>query len=207
MRRLTVTSMVAALALSSGVAWAQAEVELVPFAGYRWGGGLTTISGIRDFDTKDTWSFGAALDKTVPKGGAVELYYAYYATDVSATIVGGPSLTKDMTRQDIMINGLAYSPSAYGPTRPYFSLGLGASIFSSEGLDTQGRFAWSLGLGVRHDMSEKMGFRIDGRWMPTWITTGSGVWCDPFYGCYNVGTGESYDQFELSLGLIIKPGN
>ena len=34
-------------------------------------------------------------------------------------------------------------------------------------------------------------------------TTGSGLWCDPWY-CYSVGTGEYYDQFELSGRLSIK---
>ena len=41
------------------------------------------------------------------------------------------------------------------------------------------------------------------RWMPVWFTTGSGVWCDPFY-CYSVGTGESYDQWDVNAALIIK---
>ena len=205
MRRFMLTAVVAALALSSGSAWAQGDIELVPFAGYRWGGGLSSLEGIRDFNTVETYSFGVALDKTVPRSGAVEIYYRYIASDVEATLgVSGPTLRKSFSRNDIMLNGLAYSPGAYGPTKPYLSLGLGASIFSAEGLDTYGRFAWSLGLGVRRDMNDRMGFRVDGRWMPVWITTGSGVWCDPFYGCYSVGTGESYDQFELSLGLIFK---
>ena len=39
--------------------------------------------------------------------------------------------------------------------------------------------------------------------MPVWFTTGSGVWCDPFY-CYSVGTGESYDQWDVNAALIFK---
>ena len=58
---------------------------------------------------------------------------------------------------------------------------------------------------MRRDFNEKMGLRVDFRWAPTWVTTGSSVWCDWYY-CYPVSTGEFFDQYELTGGLIIKLG-
>ena len=94
--------------------------------------------------------------------------------------------------------------SARFKARPYFTAGLGASIFYADNAETVGRFAWDLGAGVRRDFNEKMGLRVDFRWAPTWVTTGSAWWC--YYGCYPTETGEFFDQWELTGGLIIKLG-
>jgi hypothetical protein len=204
MRKLTGFVIAAMLLLSSGSAWAQ-RFELVPFAGYRFGGSLSSLPNVRKFDTEDTFSFGAAIDYTMPTN-SVEIYWGHFMGDVTANLQAGPELTSTLKRDDIMLNGLWYLGSGLNATRPYFSLGLGASILNGENTETVGRFAWSVGGGIRHDASEGLGLRLDARWIPTWVTTGSGVWCDPFYGCFETGTGEYYDQFEVSLGLILKLG-
>ena len=61
--------------------------------------------------------------------------------------------------------------------------------------------------GLEISLSEKAGVRLQIKWMPTWVTTGTGLYCDPFYPyyCYTAGTGESYDQFETSLGIVFTP--
>jgi len=203
MRKLTGFVLAASLLLSGGSAWAEG-FELVPFVGYRFGGGLSSLSGVRKFDTEDTFSFGAGLDYVLQSNDAVEVYWGHFSGDAEATLDLGPKVTSTLNRDDIMLNGIWYLGSGLNPTRPYFSVGLGASIINGENTDTVGRFAWSIGGGIRRDASDRVGIRLDARWIPSWVTTGSGVWCDPFYGCFSTGTGEYYDQFEVSAGLILK---
>jgi len=215
MRRTVFVALVVALvACSSAAAWAQNSRgwEFIPFAGYRWGGGMSTIPGVSKFDTKDNWSFGLALDKRMAYNSAVEIYYGHFGSEFRATMntplagFANPWV-HDMARDDIMLNGVWYAlRDSHAEAVPYFTAGLGASIFSGSNLNTVGRFAWDLGVGVRKDINEKAALRLDGRWNPTWVTTGSSVWCDYWYGCYTVGSGEFYDQWELSLGLILKAG-
>ena len=205
MRKLTGFLLSAMLLLSSGSAWAEG-FEVIPFVGYRFGGGLSSLSGVQKFDTEDTFSFGAALDYVLQSNDAVEVYWGHFSGDAEATLALGPKITSTLNRDDIMLNGIWYLGSGLNPTRPYFSLGLGASILNGENTDTVGRFAWSIGGGIRRDANERVSIRLDSRWIPSWVTTGSGVWCDPFYGCFTTATGEYYDQFEVSLGLILKLG-
>jgi hypothetical protein len=205
MRKLTVFVLAAMLLLSSGSAWAEG-FELIPFVGYRFGGGLSSLSGVQKFDTEDTFSFGAAVDYVLQSNDAVEVYWGHFSGDAEATLALGPKITSTLNRDDVMLNGIWFLGSKLNSTRPYFSLGLGASIINGENTDTVGRFAWSVGGGIRRDASEGLGIRLDARWIPSWVTTGSGVWCDPFYGCFTTGTGEYYDQFEISFGLILNPG-
>jgi hypothetical protein len=215
--RLKVTLLVALLVASSvGTALAQQPgtrgIEITPLFGYRWGGGMSTIPGIRDFDTKDNISYGVALVKRLPRNSAVDINWTHFSGDIEATTtqafpgsppvgtkLSGPTINRD----DILMNGYWYAFDPSRPMIPYFTLGIGASIFGSEKTSTIGRFAWNIGAGLRRELNEKLALNIQGLWLPTWVTTGSGLWCDPWY-CYSVGTGEYYDQFELSGKLSIK---
>jgi len=180
-------------------------VEIMPFVGYRWGGSMSTISGVRNFDVEDNVSYGVTLDKMVQRMSAVELYYAHFSGDLKGSFVSpiggeGPSLTGTLNRDDIHLNGVWYAYRYNQPTRPYLTAGLGTSISSGRNIDTIWRFSWNLGFGIRHDLSPKAALRLEGRWLPVWVTTGSAVYCDPWY-CYGVGTGESFDQFAATVGL------
>jgi opacity protein-like surface antigen len=194
------------LAVPTGVTWAQGGLEITPLAGYRWGGGLSTVPLFRNVDTEDTWSYGIGLGKTMPRNSGVEIAWTHYSADVTANLEGTNAEIKagPLNRDDILLNGYWYAYRANPQTLPFITAGIGASIFSSDKTETIGRFAWSLGAGIRREVSDRFALKIQGLWLPTWVTTGTGLWCDPFY-CYTTGTGEFYDQFELSLGLVIKP--
>jgi hypothetical protein len=180
-------------------------IEITPLFGYRWGGSMSTIPGIRDFDTKDNISYGVALVKRLPRNSAVDINWTHFEGDLTAKLTaGGPRVTgPTLKRDDILMNGYWYAFDPSRPMIPYFTLGIGASIFGSDKTETIGRFAWNIGGGLRRELNEKLALSIQGLWVPTWITTGSGIWCDPFF-CYSVGTGEYYDQIELSGKLSIK---
>jgi hypothetical protein len=176
-------------------------LEITPMIGYRWGGGMTSLPGIRDFDTEDTYSYGVSLGSPTPGNSSVAVAWTHYEADVHAVLNNGVDISGGpLIRDDYMLNGTWYAYRS-GYTKPFFTLGLGASVFSSQRTETVGKFAWNMGIGIRRDMSENVGIKVQGLWVPAWFTTGSGVWCDPFY-CYGVGTGEYYDQFEVSAGLV-----
>jgi len=187
-------------------------IEITPLFGYRWGGGMATIPGIRDFNTQDNISYGVAIARRLPRNSAVDINWTHFSGDISATTtqafpgsppigthLSGPTLKRD----DILMNGYWYAFDPSRPMIPYFTLGIGASIFGTDKTSTIGRFAWTIGAGLRRELSDKLALSVQGLWLPTWVTTGSGLWCDPWY-CYSVGTGEYYDQFELSGKLSIK---
>ena len=204
------------VAATAGSALAQQPgtrgLEITPLFGYRWGGGMSTIPGIRDFNTQDNISYGVALLRRLPRNSAVDINWTHFSGDISATTtqafpgsppvgtkLNGPTLKRD----DILMNGYWYAFDPSRPMIPYFTLGIGASIFGTDKTSTIGRFAWDIGVGLRRELSDRLALSVQGLWLPTWVTTGSGLWCDPWY-CYSVGTGEYYDQFELSGKLSIK---
>jgi hypothetical protein len=196
------------LAVSAGSALAQQPgtrgIELTPLFGYRWGGGMGSITGIRDFDTQDNISYGVALARRLPRNSAVDLNWTHFEGDITAkTNAGLPLKGPTLKRDDYLLSGYWYAFDPSRPMIPYFTLGIGASVFGSSETETIGRFAWDIGLGLRRELSNKFALSVQGTWLPTWITTGSGLWCDPFF-CYSVGTGEYYDQIEVAGKLSLK---
>ena len=180
------------------------SIEIVPFGGYRWSGGISSFSNL-DLDVKDAAAYGVCLDFVMPRNSSAELYWSHWSGDWEATLLGGGTRQGELSRDDILLNGIWYAARPGAMARPYVTAGIGASIFYADNAETVGRFAWSLGAGVRRDFNEKFGLRLDFRWPPTWVTTGSAWWCDPYWGCYPTETGEFFDQWELTGGLIITP--
>lgn len=180
-------------------------IELTPLFGYRWGGGMSSITGLNDLDTQDNIAYGIGLSKRLPRNSSTEIWWTHFEGDVTAkfSATGLPVNLAKIKRDDIMLSGYWYAFDPSRPLIPYFTLGLGCSIFGSDQSSTIGRFAWDIGAGFRRELNEKFALSVQGLWLPTWVTTGSGIWCDPFF-CYSVGTGEYYDQFELSGKLTIK---
>lgn len=98
--------------------------------------------------------------------------------------------------------------------RPYLFGGLGATQFAfGEDLligatgpiphDT--RFSTNWGGGVKVMFAPGVGAKFGVRWTPTYIgSTATGIWCDPFYGCWPIGQHHTVNQFETSGGLVLK---
>jgi len=62
----------------------------------------------------------------------------------------------------------------------------------------------SLGLGGKFNLAKNLGIRVQGRWVPTFISSESAVLCTNFGGCYVTAEGDYLSQVEVSGGLILK---
>jgi len=91
----------------------------------------------------------------------------------------------------------------------YFALGLGATTLSPDiaGVSTSSdtRFTTNVGLGGIFSLGPQVALRVDGRWrfVDTQNTTGSGGWCDYYYGCYYYNT-TWYSSGEITGGVLFR---
>jgi len=208
-KSLVALAVLVLFAAEAGNAYAQepGSFEIVPTVGWRWGGGMTSITGVRKLETDPAVSYGLSIGRRLYPTAGVDIGWMHFEGDVSATLNSGTRIEGGkLKRDDILLNGTWYAYKGTS-TAPFFTAGAGVSIFAAEHAGSNTRFAWDIGAGVRHDMSDKAAARLQIKWMPTWITTGTGVYCEPYYPyfCYTAGTGESYDQFEVSLGIAFTP--
>ena len=92
--------------------------------------------------------------------------------------------------------------------RPFILAGAGATFFNpEEGFDSDTKFSWGVGGGLKYFMNDRFGIRLQGVYKPTLVDEDAGgYWCDPFGFCYYVADSDFLDQVEVSGGLTFKFG-
>ena len=104
--------------------------------------------------------------------------------------------------------------------RPFVYGGLGSTKYGDVNFDAksivnpafkdsqipgQTRFSTTWGAGVKVYPGKVVGFRAEMRWVPTYIKSdAAGWWCDPFWGCYVVGSAQYSNQLDFSGGLTLR---
>lgn len=205
-KKATLT-LVMALALSSSQAWAQGagRFEITPFYGWQFGGSVALLAG--DLEIKDAAAYGVILDVTMRPGTQLELSYSRQDTELQFNPFGLPRETlSDMTVEYWQIGGLGFTQR--GGARPFGSFTLGATHYNPDAarFDDEWRFSMVLGGGVKIIPSERLGIRLQGHLLGTFLSTGSTIWCGAG-GCSFGLFGSGILQGEVSAGVILALGN
>ncbi len=182
------------------------NVEISPFGGWQFGGGVSTRDG--DLDIQAAPSFGIAIDIQAGDKGQVELVYSRQQTelDLRDRATGVRTTLFDMTVQYLQAGGLLQVRR--GQTYPFGTLTLGATNFNPDdpGFSSEWRFSGIVGAGAKVFLSDQLGLRLQGRLLFTSMDTGSSIFCSLPGGC-SVGLyGAAMAQAELTAGLILALG-
>lgn len=205
----------AVLALvAPGAANAQSgRFELTPFASYRFFSDVSNDTGgavlYSKLDFEDTFGGGVTFTWQANPRFDGELVYDYSSAEMSAVPYNPstPRPTTDVAIHNVQVAGLFHFRPPQEKVRPYIGLGLGFSIVDpkADALASATRFTFSVNGGVKMMASDRIGFRLDARWIPTYLfTTEGGYWCDPWYGCWYYGNDHFLNQFDLKAGVIFK---
>ncbi len=81
--------------------------------------------------------------------------------------------------------------------RPFVSGGLGASVLSADGLDTESKLSWNVGAGLKWSFHRNVGARFDARYRP--ILLNASGFCGPFSFCET-----SFKPFQFGSALVIR---
>ena len=165
-------------------------------------------------DPKDSFSWG--LDVGVFAGPNLQVGFLF-GQQMSTLTVGG---TKTTEIGDMTVN--TYHPYvAYNlgesdaHVRPYLSLGLGATQYSSVDFTRangtaatvagETQFSTTWGAGVKIYPNPKVGLRMGVQWTPTYIKSDyAGTWCDPYWGCYVLSDAQYANQWQFNGGLTFR---
>jgi opacity protein-like surface antigen len=82
---------------------------------------------------------------------------------------------------------------------PFVLAGAGATFLSAEDVESETKFSWTLGAGIKWLASERVGVRAQVRYVPTMLSDESSDFCDPFGFCQG-----SLNQFEMTGGLVLR---
>jgi len=190
-------------ALGSSPARAQ-KVEITPFYGYTFGGGLDVVRGRLSIPASG--AFGFTFDVRVSDDVMFEFLYSRQDTELKFQPggVGAKEELFDMAVEYYHGGGLIEFGDEQ--VRPYVALGAGVTRFAPkpEGVNTEWRFSASFGGGVKILPSEHIGFRFEGRILVPFYGSGFAIGCGAPGGCYTGVSGFATTlQGNVNGGLII----
>jgi len=166
-----------AIALSLPVRDTAAQTIVIgPTVGYRIGGGFDAEFNDGDgnrqrgtFDLKNSLSYGITVDILLDKVWRemfLELIWDRQKTDLVEKLSSSPGAVVTDLTSDYFLAGISSVP--FPATFNWFgTLYLGAARFAGGG-ESEARFAWGFGLGVKYSFSERLGARVQGR---TYLST------------------------------------
>ena len=210
------------LVLASTAAWGQARFEITPFVGYRTTGSFEgAVLQLSDFSITDGLAYGLSLGYRVNQMLTMEVLWSRSDSAITARVSGaGEQELAKVATDAIHANFLFFALNDQYRARPYFLLGLGATIanpkatdFSDGDINPSGqtidpssasRFSWSLGGGVVISASERIGIKLQAKWFPTYINTTSEIWIDWWGYPWVVPVSNYMDQWEFTGGLVFR---
>jgi len=191
---------------------AYSQVEIVPSAGYMFGGGVKFYEG--KLKIADGMNYGVSIIVPDVKY-ATDLEISYTRLDSKASFtaykIGYQDQEVDVSTNYFQI-GAMKTLGGDDKIKPFGSFSLGATVFSPKvsNYDDTWRFSVTLGLGAKFMFSQRVGIILRGRLMLPMNFGGVG-------GYYGIGTGgsggglyvDSYAaivQGDFSGGLVISLG-
>jgi opacity protein-like surface antigen len=181
--------------------------ELTGTAGFTTKASIeVTNSDISSVQVNDGFSWGVSAGYYFNPHYGFEAAFNSQATAIG--IEGFDDSIFDITVNQLHGNFIFQFGLEDAKARPFIVAGAGASVFNPEsGFDSETKFSWSIGGGLKYFANDRFGVRIQGLYKPTIMNDDpGGYWCDGFGFCYYVADTDWLDQVEFSGGLVFKFG-
>jgi opacity protein-like surface antigen len=187
------------LILSASPAFAQ-RTDLTVLGGYTTTANIDKkTEGIEDLKVKGSFTWGLELDRNLSDHLGAEISWAQQR---SALTIGTASGSADLFEMQVgrLHGNLVYRFGAdEARIRPFAFAGLGAAFLSGRDLDTETKFSWGFGAGLKWTPSKNWGARLQARYAQIQLNDSSSSVCDPFGFCQG-----SFHQVELLGGLALR---
>lgn len=189
------------------------QVEIVPFAGYMFGGSVNYYQGKLKLD--NGLDYGGSIIIPIRQFASLELNYTHMSSNLSFTAYPSYPLYDDETAMTstnyIQIGGIKDLTINNDNVIPFASFSLGATWYSSDAYTTAAFFSITAGLGVKVMFTDRVGIMLRGRLMLPMMFGGVGA----YYGFGTGGSGggltvntySSFVQGDFNGGLVFILGN
>jgi opacity protein-like surface antigen len=192
---------VLALVVAVPVAGAQ-KVEIIPMVGYQSGSTVEIRGGKLNFEGSQ--NIGIFVDLNIWTGAQLELLWTRQDTKVTLSDSSGAHVADLFDAAIDYLQVGAQLGAKKGRAFTFTCVGLGLSHFNPKGVDVADswKFSVSVGIGSEIYVTERLGMRIHGRLLPTFLSAGSDIFCDD-ERCYSKVESGALLQWDVALGLII----
>ena len=174
------------------------------YTGYRVGGNFTDIAtdSTLELDESETYGFIISSDNDTTKQN--EFIYSVQPTSLTANGPVSPVVLADIDVESYLYGSKRILNKESGT----FVLGLvGATRFNpnSSSLNSETRFSLGLGGGIDHRIGKRLGSRLEGRGVATFLDSSGAMFCGgPSGGCVIYTESSVLWQFEVIAGITFR---
>jgi len=186
--------------------------EVTPFVGFETNGSYplsptsptVTVNSLR---LDGATSFGSFIDYSITHNAQFEFMWDRNQTTYSDQQVPGGPYTKAFNSDvdQFQFGGLYMLLSREHRIRPYLAASVGFTHeFNSGQTPNRLDFGYSIGGGVKYELSRHLALRGDARFMPTYANSGFAEYCDPFFGCYTAKVSQYQNRGNFVGGIVFR---
>lgn len=186
--------------------------EVTPFVGYETSGNFplnptsatVTVNQLR---VNQAASFGTFIGYSVTPNAGFEFMWDRNLTSYSDQPSRGAAFMKayNSTVDQYQFGVLYAILGEEHKWRPYIAGSLGFTHeFNSGGNPARLDFSYSIGGGVKYELTRHLAFRGDARYMPTYANSSQEVFCDPFFGCFTAKVSNYQHRGNFVAGLVFR---
>jgi len=202
--RNALASLLLTMIVTVGLRAGDGKIEITPQVGYLFGAKAYSYNYAGEFYLAPNIWYGGAIDFEVNPAMEIELSGMYSKTSVTLNSYSASIPNQnlfDVTSLYITIGAL--HEQRKGKLRPFIGGALGVAVFTPDNVlyETVTRMALEFKGGLKADVSEKVGIRLQARLLAPINFAGVGFWCGSGGCSSGVSAGSTFAQFELSGGL------
>ena len=183
------------------------SVEIIPLLGFRGGGEFIDDGTNKKHTLESSDTYGLILSFPYERGKNIEVYYSHQSTQLNSITISSPapdnSVNIPLTVEYLHIGGTA-PISEDENLRTFVSGGLGFTYSSPDFVGAQSdlRASFSIGVGLKWPMTDRISLRLETRGLATLYNNNSAIFCNG--GCAISVNGNLFLQGEVFAGLGFK---
>jgi opacity protein-like surface antigen len=198
-KRLLIGPLAFATILIAAPAQAQ-NFEATALVGYTTPGALEQDARtVEDLKLAGSFTWGASAGFFLTPRLEVEGSWSRVGSGVVLSTPQASQEIFDVTIDHIH-GSVVYHPSdADSRIRPFLTAGAGTALFSATDLESEAKLSLNVGAGLKWQLWNRVGARLQGKYVPTFLNDQDSDFCDPFGFCQ-----AWLHQFELSGGVVFR---
>ncbi|NOQ88857.1 MAG: outer membrane beta-barrel protein [Gammaproteobacteria bacterium] len=181
------------------------SVEIIPLLGFRAGGEFIDDTTDKKHTLESSEAYGLILSFPYERGKNIEIYYSHQSTKLNSITINNqpaPNSSVDipLTIDYLHIGGTA-PISDEKNLKTFVSGGLGFTYSSLDyaGAQSDLRASFSIGVGLKWPMTERISLQLEARGLATLYNNNSAIYCNG--GCAISVNGNLFLQGEVFAGL------
>jgi len=183
------------------------SVEITPLLGLRGGGDFFDTETNRNHTVESSDSFGVIVGFPYERGKMIEVYYSHQSSDINSVDVNLPSTTGNADIPlviDYLHIGGTTPINKDDDLNTFVSGGLGFTYLSPDlnGLQSDLRASFSIGVGLKWPVTENVALRLETRALATLYNSNSALFCNG--GCSLAVNGSLFVQAEIFAGVAVR---